>query len=101
MVMNSLLYKMLFSGLCLAGLLAACRGGKQKKKPYSPIEGDTIDVVIGECKRQTVKEAIEESFGKGTPQDREHRELRQVIERKYNLMGDSLKRKALKGEPIH
>ncbi len=102
MVMNRLLCKILFSGLCLAGLFAACRGcGKQKKKPYSPIEGDTIDVVIGECKRQTVREAIKESFGEGTPQDNERRELKQLIEKKYRQMGDSLVRKALKGEPIH
>ena len=100
MIINNRLYKILFSGLCLTGLFASC-SGKQKKKPYSPIEGDTIDVVIGEFKRRTVSEAIEESFGKGTPQDSAHRELRRVIEKKYQVMGDSLMRKVLRGNHIH
>lgn len=102
MAMNRRLYKILLSGLCLAGIFAACRScGKQKKKPYSPIEGDTIDVVITDCKRQTVREAMEESFGEGTLQSEERRELKQLIEKKYRLMGDSMERKLLKGEPIH
>ena len=102
--MNRRLYMMLFFGfgLCLAGLFSACRScGKHKDEPYSPIEGDTIDVVIQGCERQTVSEAIEESFGEGTPQDSVHRELRRVIERKYKHMGDSLQRKLLRGEKIH
>lgn len=102
--MNRRLYTILFFGfgLCLAGLFSACRScGKQKEKPYSPIEGDTIDVEITGFKRQTLSEAMEESFGKGTPQDSDHRELRRLIERKYKRMGDSLLRKALKGEKIH
>lgn len=103
-IINRQLYKMLFFsfGLCLAGLFSACRGCvRQNEEPYSPIEGDTIDVIIQGCERKTVSEAIEETFGKGKPQDSAHRELRRVIERKYKVMGDSLQRKILRGEKIH
>ena len=91
-------------GLCLGSIFAACQGGgeqKQQTKPYSPIEGDTVDVIIGEPKRHTVGEALDEAFGKDTPQDSAHSTLRQIIIDKYKQMGDSLARKLLKGERIH
>ncbi len=100
----SLLCGALFVAVCLVHAFAACSGNgrrDRKTKPYSPIEGDTVDVIIGEHKRYTVGEALDEAFGDGKSQDSLHREVRRAIEKKYKRMGDSLQTKLLKGERIH
>ena len=90
--------------LCLGNLFVACSGGagqRQQAEPYSPIDSDSVEYIEVDSQTITVDEAIDEAFGKGTPQSKERRDLRRKIEEKYRKAGDSLERKLLKGERVH
>ncbi len=90
--------------MCLAVGMTACGGkgkGSQKAKPYSPIDGDTVSVIIEEYRLRTLDEAMDEAFGDEKSQDSLNRELRRAIKKKYKHMGDSLLRELLRGEKIH
>lgn len=92
------------AGLCLGNLFVACSGGvgqRQQAEPYSPIDSDSVEYIEVDSQMITVDEAIDEAFGKGTPQSKERRDLRRKIEEKYRKAGDSLERKLLKGERVH
>ena len=89
---------------CLGNLFVACSGGagqRQQAEPCSPIDSDSVEYIEVDSQTITADEAIDEAFGKGTPQSKERRELRRKIEEKYRKAGDSLERKLLKGERVH
>lgn len=94
------LYQFLFLGISLGIVLTACRSKMQNRqdKPYSPIEGDTVDFEITGCERNTVEEILD-SLEKDTSQ--ESLQLREAIRKKYKEKGDSLLKKLLRGESVH
>lgn len=91
-------------GFCLSSLFVACRvcgGAKEPQpEPYSPIEGDTSEVIIVKGRLSTVGEAMDEAF-KESAQDSLLLDLRKELEEKYRQMGDSMLREFMKGEKIH
>ena len=91
-------------GFCLSGLLVACRVcGVEKEprpEPYSPVEGDTSEVIIVKGRLSTVGEAMDEAF-KESARDSLLLDLRKEAEEKYRQMGDSMLKKLMKGKEIH
>lgn len=91
-------------GFCLSSLIVACRvcgGAKEPQpEPYSPIEGDTSEVIIVKGRLSTVGEAMDEAF-KESARDSLLLDLRKELEEKYRQMGDSMLREFMKGEKIH
>ncbi len=88
---------------CLGGLFAACGVYGEREvqpEPYSPIEGDSVDVVIVRGKQTTVKEALDEAM-KECADDSLLLDLRKDIEEKYRQAGDSMLRRLTKGENVH
>ncbi len=92
------------AAFCLSNVLVACRGGAGQRLQagaYSPIDSDSVEFIEVDSQTITADEAIDEAFGKGSPQSKERHELRRQIEEKYRKVGDSLERKLLKGERVH